>query len=151
MWITVCKCRNYEEMKKWMIHQEDPSCKTPPMCADCIDNSVNGGRPCAITFDPSNYYYGKWTCKPELAIRRMCKRVARERRIENYKRNYAERQDSLRDSRSLSRALDSMTVTWETFAMDITAAALKRFGDEIRQRQKKELVTPLDGEEAEEE
>ena len=146
MYITVSKCHNFEAKQK--AQKEEVffdnekyirfGAEAAPECYGCGRNyDYNGGVPCLVSYNPEIYKGGKYKNRPELAARRVCKMIARKRRKENYKRNYAERQEALRDLRAnlakkldndLSRALDSISVTWETFGQAIATAARKVFG-----------------------
>lgn len=144
MKIVINQCRNFEESQRFQRengifadNQQGILFKTPPCCIECKNNSVNSGMPCAVVIDSDRFKNGRYAGRKDIAVRRACKIVARKRRKENYKRNYAERQAALRYLRAnlakqldndLSRALDSISVTWETFGQAIATAARKVFG-----------------------
>lgn len=105
MMITVNKCKNYDAARKWQkrkeaeIYDNDQpfiEFEAPPMCIGCVNNSINGGLPCAVSFNPNEYMVGRYCRRNDLAARRICKRIARMNRRAEWLRKYRIRQDFFR-------------------------------------------------------
>lgn len=104
MMITVNKCKNYDAMRKWERLRADAfydgkpvlAIEAPPMCIGCVNNSINSGLPCAVSFNPNKYMVGRYCRRPDLAVRRICKRIARMNRRAEWLRKYRIRQDMYR-------------------------------------------------------
>ena len=108
MMIQISKCRHYDAMLRW--EEERGSWYTlesdgriifevAPECAGCgmgEEYAKNSGLPCSVGFDPFGYKNGKYKYRPDLATRKICRRIARLRRRAEWLRKYRIRQDFYR-------------------------------------------------------
>ena len=100
----ISRCRHYEAMEEArreqtidMRHVDGRQYKLifteAPGCAGCGNSYCNNsGIPCRVSVDLEVYKGGKYKRRADLAARKICKLIARERRHEKWLSNYAAKQ-----------------------------------------------------------